>query len=314
MFVPIIIDGKEQRQHPCSRMTKGAIEKGWPEKATTEHKQLAEWSVLYPCAVSGVVTENFTVLDADDLQWVSANESRLPPTRVHFTARGRHYLFKPVAGLRSSTKKIAGVDIKTGPRNYVIYWPSLGLRVIDAPLAPFPESILDELLAGRHSAASLAAAERLLPASAATSSPSASPSGGVAAFLQGAENGGGENGKLSLVPRELPILISSSKLSVHPCSREASYAHVALIHAMNELLDARPGERNYKLNVRAYSLGRLAARGWITVEKIVHGLELACRHNLLTRDDGLEQTLRTIASGLSAGMAKPYPDIRETKA
>ena len=101
---------------------------------------------------------------------------------------------------------------------------------------------------------------------------------------------------------------------MHPCSREASYAHVALIHAMNELLDARPGERNYKLNVRAYSLGRLAARGWITVEKIVHGLELACRHNLLTRDDGLEQTLRTIASGLSAGMAKPYPDIRETKA
>ena len=314
MFVPIIIDGKEQRQHPCSRMTKGAIEKGWPEKATTEHKQLAEWSVLYPCAVSGVVTENFTVLDADNLQWVSANESRLPPTRVHFTARGRHYLFKPVAGLRSSTKKIAGVDIKTGPRNYVIYWPSLGLRVIDAPLAPFPKSILDELLAGRHSAASLAAAERLLPASAATSSPSASPSGGVAAFLQGAENGGGENGKLSLVPRELPILLSSSKLSVHPRSREASYAHIALIHAMNELLDARPGERNYKLNVRAYSLGRLAARGWITVEKIVHGLELTCRHNLLTRDDGLEQTLRTIASGLSAGMAKPYPDIRETDA
>ena len=195
MFVPIIIDGKEQRQHPCSRMTKGAIEKGWPEKATTERKQLAEWSVLYPCAVSGVVTENFTVLDADNLQWVCANESRLPPTRVHFTARGRHYLFKPVAGLRSSTKKIAGVDIKTGPRNYVIYWPSLGLRVIDAPLAPFPESILDELLAGRHSAASLAATEGLLPAAAATSSPPASPSGGVGAFLPGAEKGGGESGK-----------------------------------------------------------------------------------------------------------------------
>ena len=152
MLVPIIIDGKEQRQHPCSRMTKGAIEKGWPEKATTERKQLAEWSARYPCAVPGVVTENFTVLDVDDLQWLSANESRLPTTRVHFTARGRHYLFKPVAGLRSSTKKIAGVDIKTGPRNYVIYWPSLGLRVIDAPLAPFPESILDQLLAGRPSA------------------------------------------------------------------------------------------------------------------------------------------------------------------
>jgi Bifunctional DNA primase/polymerase, N-terminal len=312
MLVPIIIDGKEQRQHPCSRMTKGAIEKGWPEKATTEHKKLAEWSVLYPCAVSGVVTENFTVLDADDLQWVSANESRLPPTRVYFTARGRHYLFKPVAGLRSSTKKIAGVDIKTGPRNYVIYWPSLGLRVIDAPLAPFPESILDELLAGRHSAASLAAAE--LPAAAATSSPPVTSPGGVAAVFQGAENDGGENGKLSAVPRELPILLSRSKLSVHPRSREACYAHVALIHAMNELLDARPGERNYKLNVRAYSLGRLAARGWIAVEKIVHGLELVCRHNLLTRDDGLEQTMRTIASGLSAGMAKPYPDIRETEA
>jgi hypothetical protein len=77
---------------------------------------------------------------------------------------------------------------------------------------------------------------------------------------------------------------------------------------MNELLNTKPGERNTKLNIRAYGLGRLAARGWITVERVVQGLELACQFNLLTRDDGPEQVRATIASGLRAGMERPYPD------
>jgi hypothetical protein len=77
---------------------------------------------------------------------------------------------------------------------------------------------------------------------------------------------------------------------------------------MNELLSARPGERNTKLNIRAYSLGRLVARGWITVERVVRGLELACQYDLLTRDDGPERVRATIASGLRAGMERPYPD------
>ena len=184
MLAPIIIDGKEQRQHPCSRMTKGAIEKGWPEKATTERKQLAEWSALLPLRRAGRAYREFHSARCGRSAMVSANESRLPTTRIHFTARGRHYLFKPVAGLRSSTKKIAGVDIKTGPRNYVIYWPSLGLRVIDAPLAPFPELILDQLLAGRPSADSLAAAE-VLSAAAATSSPPVSSPGWCCGLFAG---------------------------------------------------------------------------------------------------------------------------------
>ena len=63
-----------------------------------------------------------------------------------------------------------------------------------------------------------------------------------------------------------------------------------------------------RLIVRGCSLGRLAARGWITVERVVQGLELVCELNLLTRDDGPEQVRATIASGLRAGMERPYPE------
>ena len=51
-----------------------------------------------------------------------------------------------------------------------------------------------------------------------------------------------------------------------------------------------------------------AARGWIAVERVVQGLELACAFNLLTRDDGSDQVRAPIASGLRAGMERPYPD------
>jgi hypothetical protein len=78
---------------------------------------------------------------------------------------------------------------------------------------------------------------------------------------------------------------------------------------MNELLGMAPETgRNTMLNSRAFSLGRLAARGWITVKRIVEGLELACQFNRLTRDTGLQQVRATIASGLKAGMQLPYPD------
>jgi hypothetical protein len=285
---PIVIDGKAARQIPYSRETKAPIIKDWPDIASSDPKQLATWSLIYPRAVPGVLCDLWTVLDVDNLDWLHEHEHLLP-TYNYRTARGRHFYFARVPHLKSSVCKIAPkVDVKTG-RAGVIYWPHInGLRPVEQPPAPFPGWLLD-----------LAA-----------SSPPVTAAGG-AASLQ-AEGGDGKlSSSISSSSRELPILLSNSKLLVHPRSREASYAHVALTHAMNELLNARRGERNSKLNVRAYSLGRLAARGWITVEKVVQGLELACRHNQLTRDDGLEQTMATIASGLSAGMAKPYPDIRE---
>ena len=60
----------------------------------------------------------------------------------------------------------------------------------------------------------------------------------------------------------------------------------------------------------AYGLGRLIARGWIGREQVEGVLLWACRDCRLLADDGLERCLATLASGISAGMARPYHDIK----
>ena len=143
MFAPIIIDENSIRQFPCSRLSKRPLIKGWPEVASSDPAQLAEWFKTFPAAVAGLLCENFTCLDVDDLGWLQQYEHQLPTTRVHYTPRGRHYLWKLVPNLKSSTGRIGpGVDIKTGPRSFIIFH---GHRVIDARLAPFPAELLQEL-------------------------------------------------------------------------------------------------------------------------------------------------------------------------
>ena len=111
----------------------------------------------------------------------------------------------------------------------------------------------------------------------------------------------------SALPAGSATLLSNG-FTVDPHSREARYVRAAMFNAMVELANTRRGARNAKLNVLAYSLGRLAARGWITVDEITRKLTLCC-DNGLARDDGLRQVRATIFSGLSAGMRHPYPDL-----
>jgi hypothetical protein len=101
----------------------------------------------------------------------------------------------------------------------------------------------------------------------------------------------------------------ANRLTVDRHAREAQFARAAMFNAMVELANARRGARNAKLNALAYSLGRLAARGWITVDDITRKLTLCCESNGLARDDGLRQVRTTISSGLSAGTTRPYPDL-----
>jgi hypothetical protein len=71
------------------------------------------------------------------------------------------------------------------------------------------------------------------------------------------------------------------------------------------------GERTRKLNAMAFKLGRLIARGWINPARVVRGLELGAWSCGLQTDDGSPQVRATIASGLTAGTAMPYPDLPE---
>jgi len=92
---------------------------------------------------------------------------------------------------------------------------------------------------------------------------------------------------------------------LYPWSRECVYAMAALNNAGAELQVAREGERNHKLNVMAYKMGRLVARGWIEAEHVAQWLGYSAKLSGL----GSDEISKTIRSGLTAGVAEPYPDL-----
>jgi hypothetical protein len=112
---------------------------------------------------------------------------------------------------------------------------------------------------------------------------------------------------LSISTEETPMLTL-------PTVRKRRYALAALRNAMQEMIDSQRGERNRKLNAMAFKLGRLIARGWTDPARVVRGLELGAWSCRLETHDGLAQVRATIASGLTAGMAVPYPNLLEWSA
>jgi hypothetical protein len=93
--------------------------------------------------------------------------------------------------------------------------------------------------------------------------------------------------------------------------RKQRYAEQALRNASFELRWCPVGKRNHKLNVLAYNMGPLVGRGWIGRQQVEDVLLLACQKNGLLADDGEEQCRKTLASGMRAGMQRPYHDICE---
>ena len=69
------------------------------------------------------------------------------------------------------------------------------------------------------------------------------------------------------------------------------------------------GSRNFRLNKLGYKLGGLIARNWIGREQVESFLLKACKENGLIADDGEQQCRATPASGINAGMARPYPNV-----
>jgi hypothetical protein len=65
------------------------------------------------------------------------------------------------------------------------------------------------------------------------------------------------------------------------------------------------------LNALAFKMGRLLARDWIERDRVEYLLVWGARECGLVSDDGLAQVRATIASGLGAGITRPYPDLPE---
>ncbi len=94
-----------------------------------------------------------------------------------------------------------------------------------------------------------------------------------------------------------------------PTSRQKKRAAVALQGNAAELATTQPGNRNNRLNVLSYRMGRFVALGSITRQQVIEAFTAACEANGLILDDRIDSVMRTIKSGLAAGMKKPLEDI-----
>ena len=86
--------------------------------------------------------------------------------------------------------------------------------------------------------------------------------------------------------------------------RERAYAHAALDGCADELALAAPGERNDTLNKKAFRLGTMVARDWLSTEHVFDALLAAADTCGLSEDDGEEAK-----SGLENGQKFPHPDL-----
>jgi hypothetical protein len=99
--------------------------------------------------------------------------------------------------------------------------------------------------------------------------------------------------------------------SLSTTRRQAAWATAALERSTASLANTPNGHRNNTLNATAYSLGRIVGRGWLDRVEVEKRLAIAARACGLAEDDGPNAVASTIASGLSAGIRAPVPDLAE---
>jgi len=85
--------------------------------------------------------------------------------------------------------------------------------------------------------------------------------------------------------------------------RARAYGRAALRDELRQLADAQPGERNSRLNLAAWSLGRLIAMRALDETETVAALKTAG----LALGLGTREVERTIASGINAGLGRSRP-------
>jgi hypothetical protein len=283
MLSPIIIDGKTARQIPYSRVLKKPIIKNWTNDASSDPQQLAIWSTLYPWAVPGVLCDQWTVLDADDIGWLHEHEHLLPRTFQYRTARGRHFYFERVPHLKSSIGKIAPkIDVKTG-RAAVIYWPHInGLRPVEAPLASFPNWLLEKLRdEPRHE----------VP--------------GASALIDSSQSRGPNTAKgngTPMVRTELPKPLYFKVLDLVPRSTKVTAHHQRRVIGLLRTLVQVHELRNNALNSISFAFRELIAAEIISVEAATALLFDAATINGYVAKDSAAAAMATIRSGLGCAL------------
>jgi AAA domain/Bifunctional DNA primase/polymerase, N-terminal len=91
--------------------------------------------------------------------------------------------------------------------------------------------------------------------------------------------------------------------------RERAYAQATLDGCAEEVARAAAGERNDTLNKKAFRLGTMVARGWVSAAEVFDALFAAADACGLNSDDGEALTYRTIQSGLDHGQKFPHVNL-----
>ena len=263
----------------------------------------------------GVPTGELSGLDVLDLDpplghdWLDRHRTEIPETRTHYTRRaGLHLLFRHRQNLRCSASKLGlGVDVRADG-GYVIWWPSHGLSVDNPNLvADWPSDIISQ--AGHASKMALPN-RTLLPFGFGS---------GWMDWRQCQEILAPDDHDNSIVDEIYQSIWHQStvrlglaiggEFKVSKFSRESRYAVQSAAQTYVEISNAKPGSRNYLLNKKSYAAGRLMAKNWTTAKNFVRALWRGAIECNLIQDDGAYSVIKTIESGIIAGLQNPYPDL-----
>ncbi len=112
---------------------------------------------------------------------------------------------------------------------------------------------------------------------------------------------------------EMPAAPSVAATS-RPASsgQERAYAEAALEDECAAVAGSYPGTRNDALNRAALKLGHQVAAGRLGRHEVTQALVAAAQASGLAKDDGMPSVLKTIASGINAGMREPAPPLEDS--
>jgi Bifunctional DNA primase/polymerase, N-terminal/AAA domain len=88
-------------------------------------------------------------------------------------------------------------------------------------------------------------------------------------------------------------------------SSGGGYIEAALRGESDEVARAPNGKRNHQLNVSSMKLGHYVGGGELHEKRVIDAMMEACRSNGLLAEDGTDQCLATIKSGLEKGKSQP---------
>jgi hypothetical protein len=271
-----------RRFHDGLKWRKKPHIKQWQHRASADPRQVEEWWRVWPNALPGIALARcgLVVVDCDrhggpDGVAAFAELGPMPPHPIVITpSNGEHRFFAQTDPPITSSDAFAhlGIDI-LGSSHFVVGYDLAPLLAVAAPV--LPEVFRTRRAPLKHSAIK-----------------QETPTGG---WL-------------------------GTRAVVSPNSREGRYAKASLHNAFGKLANwpmvkdewgkwhPRPG-RNTLLNKLAFKMGGLVANGWIDEALVIRVLMLAAKSCRLEREDGEARCLATIASGLRAGIAFPYPPL-----